>query len=124
MNVCGVRFRKGLVEGLNDFRCRLRAHVEEGNPGVRKFRIGLPEKAAHDAGIAGDDVQSTFKGALAEFVETGVAVGGEFAQVGDGLEAFAAGGELLQNVIFDAVGDDLSIGAAAVEDLGVGRHGK
>lgn len=50
-------------------------------------------------------------------------MGGEFAEVGNGFEAFAASGELLEDSVFDAIGDDLGVGAAAVEDLGVFGHG-
>lgn len=124
MSVCGVRFRKGLVEGLNDLSGGLGAHVEESDTGFGEFGIGLPEEAAHHPRVTGDDVESALKRTLAEFVETGVAVGSELTQVGNGLEAFAAGGELLKDVIFHAVRDDLSVGAAAVEDLSVVRHGK
>jgi len=113
-----------LVEGLNDLRGGLRAHVEKGDAGLREFRIGLLEKPAHDAGIAGNDVQSAGLGTLAQFGQARVAVGGELAEIGDRLEAFAGGGELLEHVVFDAVGHDLSIGAAAVENLGVFGHGQ
>jgi len=124
LSVCGARFRKGLVEGLNDLFGGLRAHIEEGDAGLWKFRVGLLEKAAHNTGIAGDDAQSAGLGALAQFGQARVAVGGELAEIGDRLEAFAGGGELLEHVVFDAVGHDLSIGAAAVENLGVFGHGQ
>ena len=68
-------------------------------------------------------MQAACAGLLTEFGEAGVAVGGELAEVGDGFEAFAAGGELLEDGVFDAIGDDLGVGAAAVEDLGVFGHG-
>jgi hypothetical protein len=84
----------------------------------------LPEEAAHHPRVTGDDVESALKRTLAEFVEAGIAVGSELTQVGDGLEAFAAGRELLKYVIFDSVRDDLGVSAAAVEDLSVVRHGK
>lgn len=50
-------------------------------------------------------------------------MGGEFAEVRDGFEAFAAGGELIEHGVFDAIGDNLGVGAAAIENLGVFGHG-
>jgi len=68
-------------------------------------------------------LQAACAGFLPEFGEAGVAMGGELAEVGNGFEAFAASGELLEDSVFDAIGDDLGVGAAAVEDLGVFGHG-
>lgn len=76
------------------------------------------EEAANDARVASDDLEAAGIGFLTEFGQARVAMGRKFAEVGDGFEAFAAGGELLENGIFDAIGHDLGVGAAAVEDLG------
>ena len=125
MSVCGGRFRRRWgEESLGDFLGRLSAHVEESDAGVGQVGSGLFEEAADDSRVAGDDLESGGGGFLAEFGEAGIAMGGKFAEVGDGFEAFAAGGELLEDSVFDAIGDDLGVGAAAVEDLGVFRHGR
>jgi hypothetical protein len=79
----------------------------------------LFEEATDDAGITGDDLEAAGGGFLTEFGEARVAVGGEFAEVGDGFEAFAASREILEDGVFDSVRHDLGVGAAAIEDLGV-----
>jgi len=123
LSVCGGRFRKGLGESLCDVLCGLGAHVEEGDSAVGQGCAGLLEKAADDAGITGDDLQASIGGFLAEFSQSWVVVGGELTEVGNGLETLAAGGQMFENGVFDAIGHDLSVGAAAVEDLsGVGHE--
>ena len=125
MSVCGGRFRRRWGEqSLGDFLGGLGAHVEERDAGVGQVGSGLFEETADDSGVAGDDLQAACAGFLTEFGEAGIAVGGKFAEVGNGFKAFAAGGELLEDSVFDAIGDDLGVGAAAVEDLGVFRHGR
>ena len=47
---------------------------------------------------------------------------GHLAEIGDGFKAGIGVAELLQDFVFDAGGNDLGVGAAAVEDGGGGTQ--
>ena len=55
-------------------------------------------------------------------MEAGIAVGGHLTEIGDGFKAGVRVAELLQDFVFDAGGNDLGVGAAAVEDSGRGTQ--
>ena len=71
------------------------------------------------AGIAGGNAEV---GATGDGLEAWIAMGGHFAQVGDGLEAGAGFAELAEDFVFHARGHDLGVGATAVENRGGIRH--
>ena len=101
-------------ESISNLLCCLRAHVQD----LRISGQGsacLLEQALHGAGIAGSDAELTAGG---DGLQAWIAVSRHFAEIGDGLEAAIRVAELLQDVVLDAGGDDLGVGAAAVEDGG------
>ena len=77
------------------------------------------EEAVDGAGIAGGDakIRATGNG-----LEAWIAMGGHFAEIGNGLEAGSGFAELAEDFVFHARGDDLGVGAAAVENRGGIRH--
>jgi hypothetical protein len=76
---------------------------------------GLLEESFDGAGIAGGDAELATGG---EGGEAWVAMGGHLAEVGDAFKAGSGVAEALEDFILHAGGDDLGVGAAAVEDGG------
>ena len=96
----------------------LGAHVE--NLGVLgEGETGLLEEAFHRARVAGGDAEFSTGG---DGLEARIAMGGHLTEVGDGFKAGLGGAELLQDVVFDAGGHDLGVGAAAIKDGGGGTQ--
>jgi hypothetical protein len=112
-------------QAFNDFFGALFAHVEDfdGAVVVGKRGVGGVEKPLHRAVMTGGDLHRLiFVGVGEQGLQTRVAAGGHFTEVGDTLESDAGVTEFFQHFVFHFAGNDLGVGATAVEDAG-GGHG-
>jgi len=108
----------GAEECIGDFLRGLGTHVEDLGVGGQG-ESSLLEEAFHGAGIAGGDAEFATGG---DGLEAGITVRGHLAKIGDGFKAGIGVAELLQDFVFHAGGNDLGVGAAAVEDGGRGTQ--
>lgn len=93
----------------------LRAHVENLRAFVRQGGTALGEESLHHTREAGSNADRRSGG---EGFQSLVAMRCHLAEIGHGFKAGAAVAEALQDFIFDALRNDLGIGAAAVEEFG------
>lgn len=93
----------------------LRTHIENLSAFFWQGGTTLSEESLHHAREACGDADGSTG---CEGFQPLVAVRGHLAKIGHGLEAGTAVAEALQDFIFDALRDDLGIGAAAIEEFG------
>ena len=106
---------RGAEHGGGDLFGGLGAHIEDLGAGFWQGGIALTEKAADHARVTGSDTQG---GIGSEGLQTGIAMGGHFAEIGDGFEAGAGFTEFFQHAVLYGLWHYLSVGAAAVEKMG------
>ena len=113
------------LQSVDNFFGALFAHVEHFDSAFvfGKGGVGCVEQPLHCALMTGGDAHGLICAGVGEqSLQARIATGGHFAEIGYALEGDSGVAEFFQDFILHIAGDNLGVGATAVENAG-GRHG-